>query len=202
MPSITDQFTPFRFAAAFRFAANFGESRSAGGVGSGSGEFSQIVAALSGPSISGFGAGLVCGRIFARSCFHCDAASAFLLAARPLLCCDDADAPAPDAVAAEPPLLTCVNPPSDVPAEESSAAPAPAGAATSGAAAGAAASAGAASADSSAAGAASSAAGAASDDASVVVVLDSIAESSWIEAENLLPATAANDAPAKNTSVK
>src|SRR5436190_10850200 len=75
MPSITAQSTPPRFAAAFRFAANFGESRTAGGVGSGSGEFSQIVAALSGPSISGFGAGFFFGSSTLRSCCHCDWAS-------------------------------------------------------------------------------------------------------------------------------
>src|SRR5881409_1705129 len=69
------QSIPLRSAAVFRFAANFGESRTAGGVGSGSGEFSQIVAALSGPSISGFGAGLVFGSSTLRSCCHCDCAS-------------------------------------------------------------------------------------------------------------------------------
>src|SRR5438477_8035316 len=55
-------------AAAFRFDANFAESRSAGGVGSGSGELSQTVAALCGPSISGFCAGLVFGNRTARRC--------------------------------------------------------------------------------------------------------------------------------------
>src|SRR5437870_3259945 len=56
IPSITDQLTPFALAADFRLAANFDDSRSAGGVGSGSGELSQTVAALAGPSISGAGA--------------------------------------------------------------------------------------------------------------------------------------------------
>src|SRR3954471_17088082 len=75
IPSIVAQSSPALFAAAFRFAANFGESRRAGGVGSGSGEFSQIVAALSGPSISGVGAGLVLGSSTLRSCVHCACAS-------------------------------------------------------------------------------------------------------------------------------
>src|SRR5919197_3045633 len=69
MPSIVAQLTPALHAAFCRFAANFGERRTAGGVGSGSGELSQIVAALSGPSISGFGAGLVFGSSTARKCF-------------------------------------------------------------------------------------------------------------------------------------
>src|SRR5206468_7232161 len=75
MPSIVAQLIPLPCAAVFRFAANFGESRTAGGVGSGSGEFNQIVAALSGPSISGFGAGLFFGSSTLRSCCHCDWAS-------------------------------------------------------------------------------------------------------------------------------
>src|SRR5262245_38960895 len=75
MPSMTAQSTPPLFAAFFRFAANFGDRRTAGGVGSGSGEFSQIVAALAGPSISGFGAGFVFGSSTLRSCTHCDCAS-------------------------------------------------------------------------------------------------------------------------------
>src|SRR5919197_5374969 len=75
MPSIVAQLTPALHAAFCRFAANFGERRSAGGVGSGSGEFSQIVAALAGPSISGFGAGFVFGSSTLRSCTHCDCAS-------------------------------------------------------------------------------------------------------------------------------
>src|SRR3954447_9642928 len=75
MPSIVAQSIPLRCAACFRFAANFGESRSAGGVGSGSGEFSQIVAALSGPSISGFGAGFVFASSTLRSCVRCACAS-------------------------------------------------------------------------------------------------------------------------------
>src|SRR5690349_23396878 len=74
-PSIVAQSIPFCCAAAFRFAANFGERRSAGGVGSGRGEFSQIVAALAGPSISGFGAGFVFGSSTLRSCVHCACAS-------------------------------------------------------------------------------------------------------------------------------
>jgi hypothetical protein len=44
-----------------RFRANVGDRRRAGGVGSGSGRFSQIVAADSGPSISGAGIGFVFG---------------------------------------------------------------------------------------------------------------------------------------------
>src|SRR6266540_5800918 len=68
MPSITAQLTPLARAAAWRLAANVGESRSAGGVGSGSGELSQIVAAPAGPSISGAGAGLIFGRRTARRC--------------------------------------------------------------------------------------------------------------------------------------
>src|SRR4029450_4779308 len=69
IPSMVAQFSPASFAAALRFFANFGDSRSAGGVGSGSCEFSQIVAALGGPSISGAGAGLSFGTISVRSCF-------------------------------------------------------------------------------------------------------------------------------------
>src|ERR671937_1727753 len=68
MPSIVAQLTPAPLAAALRFAANFGERRTAGGVGSGSGEFSHTVAALAGPSISGGGAGFVFGRSTARRC--------------------------------------------------------------------------------------------------------------------------------------
>src|SRR5919108_1282075 len=61
MPSITAQSTPLARAADLRLLANFGERRSAGGVGSGSGELSQIVAAPVGPSISGAGAGFTFG---------------------------------------------------------------------------------------------------------------------------------------------
>ena len=67
MPSIVAQSRPAAFALAFRFEANFGDSRSAGGVGSGSGELSQIVAALAGPSISGAGAGFCFGSRIVRS---------------------------------------------------------------------------------------------------------------------------------------
>src|SRR5580765_6377554 len=84
MPSITAQSTPPLFAAFFRLAANFGDRRTAGGVGSGSGEFSQIVAALAGPSISGFGAGFVLGSSTLRSCTHCDWASLRRPPERPL----------------------------------------------------------------------------------------------------------------------
>src|SRR5881409_1925184 len=117
------QSIPLRSAAVFRFAANFGERRRAGGVGSGSGEFSQIVAALAGPSISGFGAGFVLGSSTLRSCVHCACASLrrpperrapgpFELDELPValeeLCVDEAE-----------PLLTCWNPPSEVPVLES-----------------------------------------------------------------------------------
>src|SRR5512133_2445115 len=121
MPSMVAQLMPLPCAALFRFAANFGERRTAGGVGSGRGEFSQIVAALSGPSISGFGAGLFFGSSTLRSCCHCDWASL----RRP----PERRAPfVPDEVLVEPeesceeddePLLTCVKPPSNVPADES-----------------------------------------------------------------------------------
>jgi hypothetical protein len=198
IPSITAQSMPLRCAEVFRFAANFGERRSAGGVGSGSGEFNQIVAAPSGPSISGFGAGFSFGSSTERSCVHCERASARLPPDLPPLRLADGVAGLDDESLEEPPLLTCVKPPSHVPAVESAASAESAGA--DGSAAGAAASsAGAEASVDSGAGAASSAAGAASD-ASVVVA--SIGVSSSIEAENLLPATAANDAPAKNTSVK
>src|SRR5436190_10583719 len=70
MPSMVAQSTPPLFAAFFRLATNFGERRTAGGVGSGRGEFNQIVAAFAGPSISGFGAGLDCGSSTLRSCTH------------------------------------------------------------------------------------------------------------------------------------
>src|SRR6266511_1853503 len=63
---MTAQSTPAPRAAALRLAANFGESRSAVGVGSGSCELSQIVAASAGPSISGAGAGLMFGRSTVR----------------------------------------------------------------------------------------------------------------------------------------
>src|SRR3989442_9444141 len=78
MPSIVAQSRPAAFAVAFRFEANFGESRSAGGVGSGSCELSQIVAALGGPSISGAGAGFNFGTRIVRSfvCFQPRAALA------------------------------------------------------------------------------------------------------------------------------
>src|SRR5690242_2184300 len=115
MPSITAQSTPPLFAACLRFAANFGDRRTAGGVGSGSGEFSQIVAALTGPSISGFGAGFVLGSSTLRSCTHCDWASLRLPSARwppwpfeldePAVAPEDALCPDDDA------LLTCVKPP-------------------------------------------------------------------------------------------
>src|SRR5438105_14438761 len=68
MPSIVAQSTPPLRAAVFRFVANLGDRRSAGGVGSGSGVLSQTVAALGGPSISGFGAGLVFCSNTARGC--------------------------------------------------------------------------------------------------------------------------------------
>ena len=63
---------------ALRFRANFGESRRAGGVGSGSCELSQIVAASAGPSISGAGAGFSLGTRIVRSfvCFQPRAAFA------------------------------------------------------------------------------------------------------------------------------
>jgi hypothetical protein len=67
MPSIVAQSRPAAFALALRFEANLGDSRSAGGVGSGSGEFSQIVAALAGPSTSGAGAGFCFGSRMLRS---------------------------------------------------------------------------------------------------------------------------------------
>ena len=98
------------------------------------------------------------------------------------------------------PLLTCVNPLSDVPAVESATSAESAGADVS------AADASLEDAASSAAGAAEgSAAGAASDDdPSAVVVVDSIAAelSSAIVAENRSPANAASEAPAKNSVVK
>src|SRR5919206_274485 len=47
MPSIVAQSTPPARAADFRFVANFGDRRSAGGVGSGSGELSHTGAELS-----------------------------------------------------------------------------------------------------------------------------------------------------------
>src|SRR3954469_19391683 len=206
------QSIPLRSAAVFRFAANFGERRRAGGVGSGSGEFSQIVAALSGPSISGFGAGLVSGSSTLRSCVHCACASLrlpperrvprpFELDELPVAleepCVDEAE-----------PLLTCSNPPSEVPVLESGVSAESAGADVSGAGAAASASvdgAGVAAESSLVAAAESSVAGsAASDDASsvVVVVASTAAElSSAIEAEKRLPATAANEAPAKNRAV-
>src|SRR5262249_35883936 len=56
------QSTPVCFETAFSCLANFGESRSAGGVGSASGRFNQIVAADAGPSISGTASGFVAGR--------------------------------------------------------------------------------------------------------------------------------------------
>src|SRR6478609_9684058 len=123
MPSITAQSTPPLFAAFFRFAANFGDRRTAGGVGSGSGEFSQIVAAFAGPSISGFGAGFVLGSSTLRSCTHCDWASFRRPPERPPLWSFELDEPSdaledvlcPDDDA----LLTCVKPPSAVPVEES-----------------------------------------------------------------------------------
>src|SRR3954469_11450630 len=101
MPSMTAQLTPERCEAAFRFAAKRGERRSAGGVGSGSGEFNQIVAASAGPSISGFGAGFSFGSSAARTCFHCASAAArlppdLLLWSRG----DEAEAPAVDAASA------------------------------------------------------------------------------------------------------
>src|SRR5690348_398140 len=207
MPSITAQSTPPLFAACFRFAANFGDRRTAGGVGSGSGEFSQIVAALAGPSISGFGAGFVFGSSTLRSCTHCDCASA----RRPLArCvprafeldelgvatqpCDGEDVDGDDDAAL--PLLTWVKPLSDVPAVESAASAAGDEASAELSLAGAAA------ADSSAAGAAS--ADGADESSDVVVVVDSIAAelSSAIEAEKRSPATAASEAPAKNNAVK
>src|SRR5882724_10925367 len=67
MPSIVAQSRPAPFAVAFRFEANFFESRRAGGVGSGSCALSQIVAALGGPSISGGGAGFSFGKRIVRS---------------------------------------------------------------------------------------------------------------------------------------
>src|SRR5580765_4914947 len=123
MPSMTAQSTPPLFAAFFRFDANFGDRRTAGGVGSGSGEFSQIVAAFTGPSISGFGAGFVLGSSTLRSWIHCDWASPrrpperrplwpFEVDELPVVpedvLCPDDDA-----------LLTCVKPLSDVPVDES-----------------------------------------------------------------------------------
>src|SRR5436190_16870640 len=117
MPSMVAQLIPLPCAAFFRFAANVGERRTAGGVGSGSGEFSQIVAALSGPSISGFGAFFVFGSSTLRSCCHCDCTSLCrppeLRPPRPF---------EPDELLVEleesceeddEPLLTCVKPPSD-----------------------------------------------------------------------------------------
>src|SRR2546429_8375194 len=82
MPSTVAQSSPAPFAVAFRFEANFGESLRAGGVGSGSCELSQIVAALGGPSISGAGAGFSFGRRIVRSfvAFHPLAAFADRLA--------------------------------------------------------------------------------------------------------------------------
>src|ERR671937_3069107 len=68
MPSIVAQSTPPARAAALRCATNFGDRRSAGGGGSGSGELSHTVAALAGPSISGFGAGFVFGGNTQRRC--------------------------------------------------------------------------------------------------------------------------------------
>src|SRR3954462_3445820 len=212
-PSIVAQSIPLRCAAVFRFAANFGERRSAGGVGSGSGEFSQIVAALAGPSISGFAAGFVFGSSTLRSCVHCDCASLRrpparrawarepdeLLVALDEPCDDDED----DGL-----LLTWVKPPSDVPAVDSaaSAESVPADVPGAGAAAAASLEGSDVAADSSAAGAGDwSAAAAAADEESsaVVVVVASIAteSSSEIEAEKRLPATAASEAPAKNRVV-
>src|SRR5690242_6147652 len=209
MPSITAQSTPPLFAACLRFAANFGERRTAGGVGSGSGEFSQIVAAFAGPSISGFGAGFVLGSSTLRSCTHCDCASLRrLLEPRPLwpfeldevpvapedvTCCPDDDA-----------LLTCVKPPSVVPFDESATSAESLGEDVS---AEGTAEASLDAALSSVAGATeSSVAGAASDvdESSATVVVDSIAAelSSAIVAEKRLPATAASEAPAKNKVVK
>src|SRR5512133_416198 len=208
MPSITAQSTPPLLAAFFRFAANFGERRVAGGVGSGRGVFSQIVAAFGGPSISGFGAGFVVGSSTLRSCCHWACASLRRLPERfaprepgELLvvledesCADDGE-----------PLLTCVKPLSEVPAVESATAGEAVEADSSAVGAGAA-EASLEDADSSAAGAAdSSAAGAASDDdSSAVVVVDSIAAewSSAIVAEKRSPANAASEAPAKNSVVK
>src|SRR5215831_15510810 len=194
---------PPDFAAFFRFAANFGERRRAGGVGSGSGVFSQTVAALAGPSISGFGAGFVFGSSTLRSWTHWDCASLcrpperFVLWPDELLAVGLEDEPC----VADEPLLTCVNPASDVPAVESATSPELAGAELS--VDGAAESAGAAAVDSSAAGAAeASAAGAASVEPSVVVVVASSGVSSATDAEKRLPATAASDAPAKNKVVK
>src|SRR5262245_14971302 len=115
MPSITAQSMPALFAARFRFDANFGDRRTVGGVGSGSGEFSQIVAALAGPSISGFGAGFVFGSSTLRSCTHCDWGSLRPLERWPvwpfeldepvLGAVEDEACPEDDA------LLTCVKPP-------------------------------------------------------------------------------------------
>src|ERR1051326_8398414 len=56
------QSMPVCFDTALSCRANFGDSRSAGGVGSASGRFNQIVAADAGPSISGTCSGFVAGR--------------------------------------------------------------------------------------------------------------------------------------------
>src|SRR2546429_2242157 len=82
MPSTVAQSSPAPFAVAFRFEANFGESLRAGGVGAGSCELSQIVAARAGPSTSGAGAGFSFGRRTVRSfvAFHPLAAFADRLA--------------------------------------------------------------------------------------------------------------------------
>src|SRR5262249_50655852 len=121
--SITAQSTPPLFAAFFRFDANFGDSRTAGGVGSGSGVFSQIVAALGGPSISGFGAGFDFGSRILRSWTPRGCASLRRplerLEPRPFeldeLLVTLEDESCPDDAAP----LTCVKPLSDVPVDES-----------------------------------------------------------------------------------
>ena len=67
IPSMTAQSIPAPRDVALSVRANFRDSLSAGGVGSGSCEFSQIVAAFAGPSISGAGAGFRVGRRIDRS---------------------------------------------------------------------------------------------------------------------------------------
>src|SRR5215468_9009933 len=121
---------PPDFAAFFRFAANFGERRRAGGVGSGSGVFSQTVAALAGPSISGFGAGFVFGSSTLRSWTHWDCASLCRPPGRFVLWPDELPAVEleDEPCVADELLLTCVKPRSDVPAVESGVAAESAGA--------------------------------------------------------------------------
>src|SRR5689334_21660479 len=162
-------------------------------------------------------AGFVFGSSTLRSCVHCACASLRrplerwalrrvcepdeLLVALEEPCADDEDED-------EELLLTCVNPPSDVPADESAVSAESVAADVSGAGAAAVASLEGSdvAADWSAAGAADwSAEGAAADEepsAVVVVVASTAAElSSAIEAEKRLPATAASEAPAKNRVV-